>query len=319
MLKLRMKNKVKNVRAATPVTTCRIIAVNDCYHHTGKIYIKIQMIGTAQTFNCPVSELYQKQSLERFSREDATHIAALYSAEQTKDFELIDKFPSHNPATKNSIIIIGILFTAFLILSNLVAVKLVSFGTVTVTAGLIFFPLTYVFDDILTEVYGFKVSRRVIWSAMLANLIIFLGTWVTIYFPPAPYWHNQVAYETIYQATSRIFIASMLGYLMGEFSNSIILAKLKVLTAGHYFWMRAISSTAVGVGIDTILFAHIAFVFLIPYEEVWKIIMTTYLFKLAYEICAVPITYKVSNYLKAKDNVDHYDVQTKFNPFSIKV
>lgn len=299
--------------------TYRIVAVEDSYLDTGKIYVKIQAVGQAQAFNKSVSELYQEEWLDHFSKEDVAHIAALYTAEHTKNLGLIKKFPKAIAATKSSVIIIGILFTAFLILANLTAFKLAFFASINFPAGLIFFPLTYVFDDILTEVYGFKVSRRIIWMALLANTIIFIGTWLTIYLPPSSYWHNQEAYATVYQATLRVFIASMISYFCGEFVNSVLLAKLKILTSGEYLWLRAVASTVAGVGIDTVLFMHIAFLFTIPYGDLWKIILTMYGLKVLYEVCAIPITYKVSNYLKQKDNIDYYDFKTKFNPFSLAV
>lgn len=302
-----------------PMNSYRIVAVDDSYQNTGKVYVKVQVTGMSKTFDRPVRELYQKEWLERFSREDVAHIAALYTAEHTNNLELIQQFPKPSVATKASIIVIGILFTAFLILSNLTAFKIATLGSISFTAGLIFFPITYVFDDILTEVYGFKVSRRVIWMALFANLIIFMGTWLTVYLNPSPFWHHQDAYSTVYEGTPRIFIASMISYLAGEFTNSIILAKLKIFTAGRYLWLRAISSTVIGVGVDTIFFVHIAFIHQIPYSEIWSIIATMYCVKVLYEACAIPITYKVANYLKRKDNIDYYDFKTKFNPFSLRV
>lgn len=297
----------------------RIVSVDDSYLDTGQVHVKIQVTGKAKTFNKPVSELYDKEWLEQFSREDVAHIAALYTAEHTKNLDLVRKFPRQNAATKSSVIVVGILFTAFLILSNLTAFKLAAFGPVNLPAGILFFPLTYVFDDILTEVYGFKVSRRIIWMALIANTIIFLGTWLTIYLTPSPFWHEQEAYSIVYQATFRVFIASTISYFCGEFANSIILAKLKVLTSGKYLWLRAISSTVIGVGIDTILFIHIAFLFTLPYYHLWEIIAVMYSLKVIYEICALPITYKITDYLKRKDNIDYYDFETKFNPFSLRI
>lgn len=297
----------------------RIVSVDDSYLNTGEVHVKVQVAGKAQIFNQSVKELYKKEWLENFSKEDVAHIAALYTAEHTKNLELIKKFPKATPATKSSVIIIGILFTAFLILSNLTAFKLATLFSIDFPAGLVFFPLTYVFDDILTEVYGFKVSRRIIWMALFANVIIFLGTWLTIYLSPSPFWPHQDAYATVYQATLRVFIASMISYFCGEFANSMILAKLKILTSGKHLWLRAITSTTIGVGIDTVLFIHIAFLFIVPYPNLWMIILTMYGLKVLYELCVLPITYKVCNYLKHKDNVDHYDFKTKFNPFSLEV
>lgn len=297
----------------------RIVAVDDSYENTGEVSVKIQIVGSSKTFNRPVSELYTKSWLDCFNKEDVAHIAALYTAEQTKNLALIKKFPKRRPITRESVIVIGILFTAFLILANLTAFKLVGFHGFTFTAGLIFFPITYIFDDILTEVYGFKVSRRIIWVGLLANTIIVLGTLITTYLPPSPYWHDQAAYATVYQAAFRVFLASLVAYLAGEFTNSIILAKFKILTSGRHLWMRIVSSTMVGVGIDTILFTHIAFLFSTPYHVIWELIGLMYTVKVSYEICAIPITYRIINYLKRKDNVDHYDFGVQFNPFSLEV
>lgn len=218
-----------------------------------------------------------------------------------------------------SAVFIGIIFSSLLILSNLVSIKLVTVWDYTFPSGLIFFPLTYIFDDILTEVYGYKVSRRIIWAAFAANLIVSSGTLIATYFEPSPYWQHQQAFETIYRTAPRVFLASMISYFLGEFANSIILAKLKVKTEGRHLWARAMTSTGIGVGIDTVCFMHIAFLFVMPYYVLWDMIMITYLAKLSYELCAIPITYKVTNYLKKKDKVDYYDVNTNFNPFSLEI
>ncbi len=306
-------------RLIQPDEKYRIIAVDDSYENTGKVSVKIQVVGSNKTFTRPVSDLYTKFWLDYFNKEDVAHIAALYTAEHTQNLALIKKFPKRSPITRESVIVIGILFTAFLILANLTAFKLVGFHGLTFTAGLIFFPITYIFDDILTEVYGFKVSRRIIWIGLLANTIIIVGTLITTYLPPSPYWQDQAAYATVYQGTLRIFIASLVAYLAGEFANSIILAKFKIFTSGRYLWMRLVSSTMTGVGIDTILFIHIAFLFSTPYHILWQLIALVYIVKVSYEICAIPITYRVVNYLKRKDNVDHYDFGVQFNPFSLEV
>ncbi len=314
-----LQNFLAKPKLIEPDERYRIVAVDDSYENTGKVSIKIQVIGSSKTFNRLVSDLYTKSWLDYFDKEDVAHIAALYTAEHTKNLALIKKFPKRNPIARESVIVISILFTAFLILANLAAFKLVGFHGFTFTAGLIFFPITYIFDDILTEVYGFKVSRRIIWMGLLANTIIVLGTLITTYLPPSPYWHDQVAYATVYQAVLRVFLASIIAYLGGEFTNSIILAKFKIFTSGRQLWIRLVSSTMIGVGVDTILFAHIAFLFSTPYQVIWQLIGLMYTVKVTYEICAIPITYRVINYLKRKDNVDHYDFGVKFNPFSLEI
>lgn len=216
-------------------------------------------------------------------------------------------------------IFIAVLFSAFLILSNLTAFKLTYYKHLIFPAGLVFFPVTYLFGDILTEVYGFKVSRRIIWSAMTANMIVIGGTLLTVYLPPASLWHQQKAYASVYHAATRVFIASTIGYLCGEFINAIILAKLKVWNQGRHLWFRALVSTATGVGIDTIIFVHIAFALTMPYNKLWSLITTMYALKLGWEIIAIPITYKVTHYLKHHDAIDYYDKETQFNPFSLRV
>lgn len=219
----------------------------------------------------------------------------------------------------SGIITVGILFAAFMILANLNAFKIVAFWHLMLPAAIIFIPMSYVFDDILTEVYGFKVSRRVIWSALLANVIVVGGAVVTIYLPAAPFWHAQQAYHTVYSAVPRVFVASVLGYLIGEFVNSIILAKMKIRSQGKRLWQRLLCSTGIGVALDTIVFVHVAFLFSIPYPAIWHIFFTMYGIKLAYEILAMPVTYKVTAFLKRKEQIDVYDHHTRFNPFGWKV
>lgn len=227
-----------------------------------------------------------------------------------------ENFSQHNKAA-NSVLLVGVLFTAFLILSNLSAAKIAAVGQFYFPAGLIFFPLTYIFDDILTEVYGFKTSRRIIWVALLANLIVFSGTWLITYLPYAPDWHDQAAFATVYRTAPRIFFASTLAYFFGEFTNSYILAKLKIKLSGRFLSLRFISSSLVGVAVDNIIFVHAAFLFTVPYTVLWQMVFTVYIAKVSYEILATPLTCKIAHYLKHKDNMDVYDYQTNFNPFSL--
>lgn len=218
---------------------------------------------------------------------------------------------------KPSVVWIAVLFSAFFILSNLAAFKLVHYYFLSFPASLIFFPITFIFGDILTEVYGFAVARKIIWLAVLANSIVLLGTLATVYLQPSPFWHGQENYAAVYQVVPRIFAGSILAFLIGEFSNSVVLAKLKVKTNGKHLWLRVIASTAVGAGLDSIVFIHAAFLFTIPYVELWSVIVSMYGLKMLYEIIAVPFTYKISGYLKRKDNVDYYDRETQFNPCSL--
>lgn len=224
-----------------------------------------------------------------------------------------------SPGQTWHIVLLAMIFSAFLVLSNLTAMKIIHIWHITTTAALIFFPITYVFDDILTEVYGFKVSRRIIWSALLCNIVVIGGTMITVILPPDSNWHLQNAYQNIFLTTPRIFAASLLSYLVGEFFNAIMLAKLKIKTQGKHLWLRCIVSTALGLALDTMIFAWVSFYHTLPNDTIWAIIFNMYFLKLGYEVIALPLTYWLCGYLKRKDHVDHYDTNTRFNPFSWKI
>ncbi|MFZ2314883.1 MAG: queuosine precursor transporter [Gammaproteobacteria bacterium] len=314
-----------------------IASVIDSYQDTKEVYVTVQVKGTAKTFNKSVKELYQKQWLDEFSREDVAYIGFLYAAEDSANLPLVEYFPRKKHAVTKSVVVLGMLFVSFLILSNLTAFKIVEFKffhflgislsepwLVNFPAALVFFPLTYFFDDTLTEVYGFKISRLIIWGGLICSSIFTLCAWATVYLPASPTWdvnthHGASAYELIFKGSSRIFLASILGYFFGEFLNSMILAKLKVLTSGKHFFLRVIGSTAIGVGIDSIIFCNVAFFGIMPSYIIWSIVLTQYLFKLSYEIIMLPATYTITNFLKKVDQVDHYDFHTKFNPFSLSL
>ena len=297
----------------------RIALIDEDYQQTGQVSVRIQHCHTGQWLTLLIQELVQEKWLKQFSHEDKAQIAALHHAQQTQNWPLIDQLPKRHALMRPGAWIISILFAGFLVLSNLAAFKLTAIGPLILPAATIFFPMTYVFDDILTEVYGFKMSRRIIWFGLLVNSFVILGLWLTTYLPAAPNWAYQSAYAAVYQGVPRVFIASAISYVCGEFINSWLLAKLKVKMHGKYLYVRAVASTAAGVSIDTLLFIHLAFYGLIPYGELWQAMLSLYAFKLFYELCAAPLTYKIANYLKKKDNIDYYDINTQFTPFSLKL
>ncbi|MBA8666380.1 queuosine precursor transporter [Holosporaceae bacterium 'Namur'] len=217
----------------------------------------------------------------------------------------------------NSLLVIGVLFSAFLILSNLAENKICEIYGFYFAGGLVFFPLTYIFDDVLTEVYGFKVCRKIIWLAFFSNLVVIVGLYLVMLIKPAAEWQNQEAFDTIYHQSFRVLLASFISFLFGEFINAFVLAKLKIKTKGKHFWFRAILSSALGVFVENTIFCFIAFLGIMEFSVIWNIIITGYLFKLFYEIVALPLTYKIVNFLKNKDGIDYYDYKTSFNPFSI--
>lgn len=213
--------------------------------------------------------------------------------------------------------IIGALFVAVLIISNIASAKVASVMGFNFDGGTILFPISYIFGDILTEVYGYKKSRRIIWTGFFC-LVVMALTLVTVqYLPSANDWPNQKAYEAVLGFVPRLVIASMLAYLAGEFTNSFILAKMKIWTAGKKLWSRTITSTIIGQGVDSLVFGFAAFYNVLPLTALLNLIGTIYIFKVLYEILATPLTYKAVNFLKKAENQDHYDTDTNFNPFSV--
>ncbi|MFN0105740.1 MAG: queuosine precursor transporter [Bryobacteraceae bacterium] len=216
-------------------------------------------------------------------------------------------------------------FVVVLLISNLVASKLCYFGHVSflglefdiiLSGAQILFPITYIFGDIFTEVYGYAGSRRAIWHGFLSlTLLTALGMTI-VSLPPAPGWNNQPAFESIFGFLPRLVVASLIAYWCGEFANAFVLAKMKVITGGKFLWMRTISSTAVGQLIDTIIVMTIAFWGRIDGQMIRDLIVTGYLVKVVYEALATPVTYLIVNFLKKAEGIDLFDDSTDFNPFS---
>jgi queuosine precursor transporter len=207
------------------------------------------------------------------------------------------------------------LFVAVLLISNVASSKLVAFGPLSFDGGTILFPISYIFGDILTEVYGYRKSRQVIWigfgSALLMMVVFIIVGWL----PSAPGWENQDAYNKILGLTPRIIIGSLIAYFAGEFSNSFILAKMKIFTAGRWLFSRTIGSTIIGEGVDTLIFIMVAFAGVYSWDIVWLLIISNYVFKVAFEVILTPVTYAVVSYLKRIEKTDVYDYKTNFNPF----
>jgi uncharacterized integral membrane protein (TIGR00697 family) len=215
--------------------------------------------------------------------------------------------------------ILSMLFVAVLLISNIAAQKLFAFGPLTFTCGILLFPLSYIFGDCLTEVYGYSRSRIVIWTGLACNLLMILILSISVLLPPAPGWPFQEQFAATLGMVPRIVAASMLGYWAGEFSNSFTLAKMKLFTNGRWLWTRTIGSTIVGEGVDTIVFVLVAFGGVLPSDVIIKTMISGYLFKVTYEIIATPITYAVVGFLKRKEGIDVYDRYTNFNPFRLRV
>lgn len=214
--------------------------------------------------------------------------------------------------------LITVAFVAVLLISNVASTKILLLGPFTFDGGTILFPLSYIFGDILTEVYGYRASRRVIWLGFASTFLMSVLFMIVGKLPPAPGWANQEAYDKILGLTPRIVAASLIAYFAGEFSNSFTLAKMKIMTGGKRLWMRTIGSTLVGEGVDTALFCTIAFLGALPRSLLVSVILSNYVFKCAFETAATPLTYWVVGFLKRSEGVDHYDRGTDFNPFRLR-
>jgi queuosine precursor transporter len=214
-------------------------------------------------------------------------------------------------------------FVTVLIISNIIAVKLVQVFGLILPAAVVLFPVAYIFGDVLTEVYGYRQARKVIWTGFFCNLIAVIAIWIAGALTPAPFWtagvyqtvpEAQTAYQAILGFTPRLLAASFMAYLVGEFLNSFVLAKLKLRTGGRFLWVRTIASTIVGEGADSAIFLSVAFAGILPSAALVTAIFSQWLFKVAYEVIAPPLTYFVVNRLKKAEHEDYFDTATDFNP-----
>jgi uncharacterized integral membrane protein (TIGR00697 family) len=207
------------------------------------------------------------------------------------------------------------LFVVILVISNLIAPKFLAIGPLRVSAAQILFPITYIFGDIFTEVYGYSASRRAIWYGFFASFVLVAISYAAVIIPPAPEFKNQAAFETIFRPVGRIVAASLIAYWCGEFANSFTLAKLKLLTRGRYLWTRTVGSTVVGQAVDTTIVMVIVF-YGSPWRVILNLMISGYLIKVLYEVLMTPVTYWIVNRLKRLEGVDYFDYGTNFNPFA---
>ena len=201
---------------------------------------------------------------------------------------------------------IAAFFVTALVVSNIIAVKLVEVGGQVFPAGLVVFPLSYLLGDVLTEVYGFRVARAVIWLGFGCNLLAVAAIQAAIALPPAGFWEdNEAAYDDILGVSLRLFVASLAAYLVGELANALVLARMKLATRGRFLWARTIGSSVVGQALDSAIFVTIAFAG--TGAGLLNPIVTTWAIKVGYEAAATPLTYLIVNYVKRREGVDVYD------------
>lgn len=216
-------------------------------------------------------------------------------------------------------LILSSLFLVCLLISNIISGKLISVWGMILPAGAVLFPMTYIFGDVLTEVYGFKKSRLIIWIGFACNLFM-AGIFALVVALPHPgFWGGQEAYAAVLGMTPRLVLASMAAYFLGEYCNSAVLSKMKLLTEGRWLWTRTIGSTIVGEGVDTTIFITFAFWAVVPNSVLLQMIILQYIWKVVYEIVLTPVTYIMVGWIKRNEGIDTYDRGVKYNPFSLEV
>ena len=212
------------------------------------------------------------------------------------------------------------LFVTILLCSNVIgAAKVCTVWGFTFGAGVLFFPISYIFNDVLTEVYGYARARKVVWAGFGAIIFASFMSWVVVTLPPAIGWNDQRAYEAVFGQTPRIVFASLTAFFAGEFANSYVLAKMKILTSGKHLWSRTIGSTIVGEGVDSLVFYPLAFLGVWEQKLVVTVMISNYIIKVLWEAVVTPVTYQVVGFLKRAEQEDYYDFDTDFTPFSIEV
>lgn len=214
---------------------------------------------------------------------------------------------NENPVGYRYFHIVAMIFVASLLIANTVAVKIITFAGFTLPAGIIVFPVAYIFGDVLTEIYGFRRTRSVIWCGFgcLAGMAFLY--WIATILPAAPFWTDSEPFARMLGFVPRIVFASFIAYLVGEFLNSFVLSRLKVKTEGKHFWMRALASTAIGEGADSIVFNTVAFAFVFPWKVLGVIMLSGWVLKCLYEVIALPITYAIVGWLKRAEGIDTFD------------
>jgi len=208
-------------------------------------------------------------------------------------------------------------FIVVLLISNLVGQKICAVGPFRIAAAQILFPITYIFGDVFTEVYGYGASRRAIWLGFFASALLAVMGLIAVALPPAPDWPNQAAFATVFDFVPRLVLASLVAYWAGEFANSYTLAKMKIWTGGKYLWTRTVGSTVVGQGVDTVIVMVVAFGGSLNWSSIGMLILSGYLGKVAYEVLMTPVTYAIVGFLKRKEGVDTFDYKTDFSPFHV--
>jgi uncharacterized integral membrane protein (TIGR00697 family) len=237
---------------------------------------------------------------------DSSNVSAAPAAVQARDLRTYKHFD-----------LLLSIFVVVLLVSNLVGQKICVIAGRNISGAQLLFPITYIFGDVFTEVYGYAASRRAIWLGFLANGLLAVMGVITVWLPPAPGWPNQAAFATVFYTIPRLVIASLIAYWCGEFVNSYVMAKMKLWTGGSKLWSRAVGSTVAGQLVDTSLIVVIGFGGTAPVDTLVRAAVSAYCFKVIYEFVAIPLTYMVVGFLKRSEGLDAFDYKSNFNPFHL--
>jgi len=223
-----------------------------------------------------------------------------------------------NKQVSVTFMIFGMLFTVCLIVANIVGQKLITVGGIDVTAGLLIFPVTYIINDLIAEVWGYRKMRFIIWTGFLMNFLVVLIFRISIWAPASHNFMNQQAFELVLRSTERITVASFIAFLFGSFLNAYVMSKMKILQHGRHFSIRAVASTIVGEGADSLVFFTIAFSGILNRHQLLFLILTQTALKTGYEIIALPLTNYIVNKVKKIENTNAFDNKISYNPFKMK-
>ncbi|QCP52731.1 VUT family protein [Trinickia violacea] len=310
-----------------------IEAVFEPTTNTDKILVLVRVRDSRATFKMSPHDLNKKAWLEKFSKEDVAHIGFLNAATYTDELVPLKYFPTRKRPLTHAVLALSFLFVGFLMLSNVTGGRVVECNldwpgllgkfSIDFPAALVVFPMTYAFSTIITEVYGYRVSRIVIWGGMTVNFMFVIGMWFLSLIPNSPVWEAQnsalaQSYGVLAGEFARTFLASTVAYFFGEFVNAMSLAKFKLASAGQHLWVRVVFSTSIANVIDSTLFCAILFWGRLPTSMIIVIIGTQIVVKTLYELILLPLVTTVSRRLKEIDGVDYYDYHTNFNPFSLR-
>lgn len=265
-------------------------------------------------FKLPAIELTSKRRdlLAGFCLDDIINIVGIAAME--KDPSVIES--RHIPYKFYTLI--AMLFGISLVVTNILSSKLISVFGITITGGAIAYTMTYIFGDIVTEIYGYKRSRQLIWGTVFCNLFSMFFIYLSIIIPPSPFWHNQQAYAEVLGAIPRVELASLISYCCGEFINSYVISKMKIAYNGHYLFLRIFSSSAIAITINSPIFCLLAFFGKLPTHELICLGLKIYAFNMIYEFLALPFTCWVIRHIKRMEQLDIVDLETKFTPFSME-